>query len=173
MGLRGLALQSPQHVARIAPSYDTPPNSMTTFAQTFTKEITRLARRAVRDELASLKQTSLKQREQIAALRSELAQLKRGMHESARAQKKTAAIQAVAVGDKKIRYSAKNLAALRKRLGLSQEDFGVLCGVSAQTVYNWEHRDMRPTDDRLRTIAAARKLSKTDARAIVQPRARA
>lgn len=82
-------------------------------------------------------------------------------------------IQAVAAGDKKIRYSAKNLAALRKRLGLSQEGFGVLCDVSAQTVYNWEHRDVRPTDDRLRTIAAARKLSKTNAQAIVQARARA
>ena len=144
-----------------------------TFAQTFTKEISRLARRAVRNELASLKQTTLKQREQIAALRSELAQLKRSMHESARAQKKTAAIQAVATGDKKIRYSAKNLIALRKRLGLSLEDFGVLCDVSGQTVSNGEHREVRPTDDRLRTIAAARKLSKTDAQAIVRATAKA
>jgi transcriptional regulator with XRE-family HTH domain len=51
----------------------------------------------------------------------------------------------------------------RERLGLSQADFGNLLGVSAQSVYNWEHGETRPRDEQIAKIAALRAVGKREA----------
>src|SRR5512144_2033105 len=42
------------------------------------------------------------------------------------------------------RFSPRSLKAQRKRLGLSANLYAKLVGVTAQTVYSWEHRQSRP-----------------------------
>ena len=65
----------------------------------------------------------------------------------------------------KHRFSAKRLAAHRRRLGLSAADFGRLLGVSAQSIYNWEEGKARPLARHMPAIAGLRTLSKTQAAA--------
>jgi transcriptional regulator with XRE-family HTH domain len=63
----------------------------------------------------------------------------------------------------RLRFVAKGLRTHRERLGLSQTDFGRLLGVSAQTIYNWEHEVARPRDEQITKIAAVRGLGKREA----------
>jgi DNA-binding transcriptional regulator YiaG len=59
-----------------------------------------------------------------------------------------------------VRFSAKGLASQRQRLGLAAAEMGLLLGVSAQTVYNWEAGKSRPRQQQLAAIAALRGLGK-------------
>ena len=65
----------------------------------------------------------------------------------------------------KIRFSAKSVAAQRKRLGISAADFGKLIGVSGQTVYAWEQGVSRPRKAQLAAFVAIRGVGKTEAKA--------
>ena len=53
----------------------------------------------------------------------------------------------------------------RERLGLSADDFGKLLGVSAQSIYNWEHENARPRAEQLANVAALRGIGKREAKA--------
>jgi DNA-binding XRE family transcriptional regulator len=63
------------------------------------------------------------------------------------------------------RFSAKGLASLRQRLGLSAADCGLLVGASSQSIYNWEEGKVRPRAKHLPAIAALRSLGKREATA--------
>jgi DNA-binding transcriptional regulator YiaG len=65
----------------------------------------------------------------------------------------------------KVRFVAKGLVSLRKRLGLSATDFGRLVGVSGQSVYAWESKKATPRKAQLASIAALRNMGKREARA--------
>jgi DNA-binding XRE family transcriptional regulator len=62
-----------------------------------------------------------------------------------------------------MRFSAKGLQSHRSRLGLSASEFGKLLGVSAQTIYNWEHEAARPRDEQLGKLAGLRGIGKREA----------
>ncbi|HSN56233.1 MAG TPA: helix-turn-helix transcriptional regulator [Candidatus Sulfomarinibacteraceae bacterium] len=66
--------------------------------------------------------------------------------------------------DAVVRFSPKWVAADRKRLGLSADDYGRLVGVSGQTIYAWERGTSRPRDERLAAWAAVRGIGKRAAR---------
>lgn len=66
-------------------------------------------------------------------------------------------------GGAQVRFSAKGLRSLRKRLGLSAEDFGRLLSVGAQTVYNWEQEKTSPRPAQIPVIASLRKIGKREA----------
>ncbi len=61
------------------------------------------------------------------------------------------------------RFSVARMVALRKRLALSAAEAGLLLGVSALTVYNWE-KGTKPRAAHLPAIAGLRALSKAQAR---------
>ena len=63
----------------------------------------------------------------------------------------------------RVRFVAKGLRSQRSRLGLSAADFGKLLGVSAQSVYNWEHDVARPRAEQLSKLAALRTIGKREA----------
>ena len=62
-----------------------------------------------------------------------------------------------------IRFSAKGLAAQRKRLDLSVVAVAKILGVSSQSVTNWESGKTRPRASQLAAIAALRKMGKKEA----------
>jgi DNA-binding XRE family transcriptional regulator len=62
-----------------------------------------------------------------------------------------------------LRFRAGGFASLRKKFGMSAEQMGKLIGVSAQSVYHWEAGKSRPRASQLSAIAAARKLTKSEA----------
>jgi DNA-binding transcriptional regulator YiaG len=65
----------------------------------------------------------------------------------------------------KVRFAANGVIAQRARLGISAADFGKLIGVTAHTIYKWEHATSRPRRAQLAAFASVRRLSKTEARA--------
>ena len=66
---------------------------------------------------------------------------------------------------KPARFSTKGLRVQRERLGLSAENFGKLLGVSAQSIYHWEHEKARPRAEQVLKVAALRGIAKREAEA--------
>lgn len=143
---------------------------MPNLSQVLKQEIARIARKELRSELQTLKSAASKYRGEIAALKRQVAALTHRLTESARlARMSTRIASAAANGDDttKVRFSGKNLVALRRRLGLSRRTLGILLGVSEVTIYNWETKSGRPKQEHMVRIVAARALTKKQALAIV------
>ena len=141
---------------------------MPNIASVLKAEISRVARKEVRGETASLKKAAGIARSDIAALKrwvqdleQELRRLHRGLPKAEAPA--TAPAPAPAPDFSKFRFSAKGLASQRKRLALSAEDCGLLVGASGQSIYNWESGDARPRPKHLEAIAGLRKLGKKEA----------
>jgi DNA-binding transcriptional regulator YiaG len=64
-----------------------------------------------------------------------------------------------------LRFSAKGLAAKRRRLGLTAAEMATLLGVSAQSIYKWEEGKARPRASQLPVIATVRNMGKREATA--------
>src|SRR4051812_6795655 len=94
-------------------------------------EISRVARKEIRAEVLALRKASTRHRSDIAELKRRIAQLERlAVQPGKISRKKDVGLPVDAAGTTATRYSAKNLAALRKKLDLSAADFGLLLGVS-------------------------------------------
>jgi DNA-binding transcriptional regulator YiaG len=132
-------------------------------ASVLKSEISRVARKEVRSEIESLKKASSQYRSEIAALKRRALQLERLVTQLNKSGRMRAVAAAADEPATVLRYSGKNLAAQRKRLGLSAADFGLLLGVSGASIYKWEEGSTRPRASQMPGIAAVRKLSKPDA----------
>jgi len=125
-------------------------------------EISRLSRKEVRRHSAPTTKATTRHRHQIAALNRKVTQLERVLVMLARKLPSTS--QAAASGAApKYRFVAKGLQSHRNRLGMSAADFGKLVGVSAQSVYNWEHGQSVPRRGQLAKLAALRAIGKREA----------
>lgn len=138
---------------------------MPNIASVLKEEITRLARKELRNETEKLKKASAAHRSEIAALKRRVDALEK---QQARASRKGAAKEASTEASTevtKVRFGAKGLATKRQRLGFSAAELGAILGVSAQTVYNWEAGKSKPRQQQMAAIAALRKMGKKEARA--------
>jgi DNA-binding transcriptional regulator YiaG len=126
-------------------------------------EITRLAIKVVKQHLAPQQKASADHRRHIAALKREIAALKKLATSTAKATKTLPAKPAADGTSTKMRFQAKGLRTLRARLALSAGDFGKLAGVSGQTVYNWEQEKAEPRQAQLAGLAALRGIGKREA----------
>lgn len=142
---------------------------MAKLATLLTSEISRVARKELRGEVAALKKTLAVHRAEIAALKRRAQALEHELRRVGKAVPKPAAAPALDLADDgrspARRFSAKGLAAQRRRLGLSAHDCGRLVGASAQSVYNWEEGKVRPQARHLAAIAALKALGKKTAAA--------
>ncbi len=143
------------------------PNIMTALKS----EISRLARKEAKLVVAPVKKASANYRGLIAGLRKQIDAL----------QTEVAALKRAAPKDEKALADArepagrfwitgKGVRALRKRLGLTQAQFGKLVGVSVPTVVNWEGTDGKVEIRRKATVArlqAIRGMGKRQAAEIV------
>lgn len=134
---------------------------MPNIASALKEEITRLARKELRNETEKLKKASATYRSEIAALKRRVDALEKQL---VQVRKKTA-VKEVPADVAKVRFSAKGLATKRQRLGLSAADLGVILGVSGQTIYHWETGKGKPRQQQLAALAALRKMGKKEARA--------
>lgn len=142
---------------------------MPNIATVLKAEITRLARKEVREEGDALKKVASSQRAEIASLKrrvrdleSVVKRLARGhAGEAVRARRSVAqAPDDAAEGG--LRFRAQGMASNRKRLGLSAADFGLLVGATGQSVYSWEAGKAKPRADALAAIAALRGIGKRE-----------
>jgi len=83
-----------------------------------------------------LKKTVADFKKRIAALESEIKRLK-SLHKIIEKPKVDPKVA------EKARFTSKSIVKLRNKLGLTQEEFGKLIGVSSQNVYALEHKEGR------------------------------
>ena len=129
-------------------------------------EITRLAKKVLKSQVAPLQANSAAHRRHIAAMKRQINALEK---EVARLRKGTR-VAPSSTGDdagedsaQSLRFQAKGLRSLRARLGLSAEDFGKLIGVSGQSVYNWEAEKTVPRRAQLQSLSRLRGIGKREA----------
>jgi DNA-binding XRE family transcriptional regulator len=127
-------------------------------------EISRLSKRVVRENLSAIQSATSSHRKQLASLKKQVADLEREIATLRRLAPKPA-LKPVVDDSKSHRFNASGLKSLRRRLGLSAEDFGRLIEVSAQSVYNWESKKTVPRPTQIAAIADLRGLGKKEARA--------
>jgi len=136
---------------------------MPNLAVTFKQEITRLARREIRSQTQGLRKASAQFRRDIAGLKRATSKLQSEVARLERQVGNGAAPKIAEAEPTRIRYSAKSVVAQRSGLGISAADFGKLVGVTAHTIYKWEHGTSRPRKAQLAAFAAIRGLGKTAA----------
>jgi len=135
---------------------------MPNLASTLKAEISRLARKELRAHLTPAKRAATQHRKDIAMLKRQLRA----------AERKIAALSRTGVRESDesdepdelmgTRFSVRSVKAQRRRLKLSAAEFGHLLGVSAQTVYNWEHGKARPAKTQFAALVAARSLGRRE-----------
>ena len=138
---------------------------MPNIASALKAEISRIARKEIRVETTALKKAVAIYRTEIAALKRRAQSLEKQLRGVGRQVPRSEAPAETTDSSPKLRFSAKGLAAQRKRLGISARECGLLFGTSAQTIYNWEEGKARPRAKHLAAIAALRGLGRRDARA--------
>lgn len=128
------------------------------------QEIARLSRRELRSEVEATKKASAQYRRHIATLRRQVAALERQVALLARRVGNGAAAP-TSEAQTKFRFVAKGLKSQRARLGLSASEYAKLLGVSAQSIYNWEHGHASPRTAQVAAMARLRGIGKREARA--------
>lgn len=136
---------------------------MPNIAVTFRQEITRLARREIRSQTQGLRKASAQFRKDVAELKRNNAKLKSEVARLERRVGKDVAPQITEVDLAKVRFAAKSVVSQRKSLGISAADYGKLIGVTAHTIYKWEHGAARPRRAQLTALASIRRLGKREA----------
>jgi len=126
-------------------------------------EISRVARKELRGETQALKKSISQYRTQIADLKRRTQALEQQVRKLGKSAGKAAPqAEEAEGGGRQIRFSAKSLAAQRRRLGLSAAALARLLGVSALSVYKWEGGNTRPRAKQIEAIAALRGMGKRE-----------
>ena len=142
---------------------------MPNIASVLKAEITRLARKEVRDASDSLKKAVGAHRTEIATLKRRVQSLESALKRHNKGQRVSAAqgepVAPKPAGDAAAsgrRFSAKGMATNRKRLGLSAADFALLVGTTGQSIYAWEAGKSTPKPAAVAAIAALRGIGKRE-----------
>ncbi|MGA2620780.1 MAG: helix-turn-helix domain-containing protein [Thermoguttaceae bacterium] len=138
---------------------------MPNIAAVLKDEIRRLAKREIKANTSSTKQAVAQYRRDIAKLKRQV-QAQQKEVDFLKAQERKRLGQPQAQGEEElegVRFSARSVHAQRQRLGLSQQDYAKLVGVSPMTIYNWESGNSRPRSEQLAALVAVRKLGKREA----------
>lgn len=157
--------------------YDAP---MTTFADSLKKEIARVARKELRDEIAALRKASAFQRSEIAALKKQLKAVQMQVNKLGKVKVRTQAVGVEQASDqivtpiqpkgkpgRKVVFTAERLKAQRARLRFTQEQMAKLLDVSALSIWKWESGGALPRASRVPQILQRLALGKREAQNLV------
>jgi DNA-binding transcriptional regulator YiaG len=133
---------------------------MPNLAALLKSEISRLAKKEVRKEVLPLRKVAAGYRREIAQLKRTLASLQRTTKQLAKP--RSSSVVSVRA-ERSVRFVAKGLVSLRKRLGISADQMARLLGVSMQSVYNWERKKATPRKEQVAAIVALRGIGKKEA----------
>ena len=138
---------------------------MTSIATLLKSEITRLARKEIRAEIASLKKASASYRGEIAALKRQLKEVERALRQATKANAASRTLRPTkdVTAVQETKFSARRLKAHREKLGFSAKDYGLLVGASGLSIYKWEDEKSAPRAKFLPALAAVRQLGKREA----------
>ena len=152
---------------------------MTTFASTLKKEIARVARKELREDLDGLRKLTAGLRHEVATLKRELRDTQSQLRAARQAQEKSlrqlaqggsaplaapagGAAEAPRRGGRRASFSAERFKAQRERLGLTQKDMASYLGTSPLSVWKWESGQVTPRARFLPAILALRSQGKRE-----------
>ena len=146
---------------------------MPNIATVLKAEISRLARKELREESESLKRAVSLQRKEIASFKARIQALEKIVQRLGKSSATPRAGPRVRAQERLVesaapeglRFRAKGMASNRKRLGLSAADFALLVGTTGQSIYAWEAGKAKPRADSLKAIAALRQMGKREVEA--------
>ena len=133
--------------------------------QSLKAEIQRISRKEIKSSVGPIRASAVALKRTAAGLKKRIAALEAANRRLLSFQKATQE-QQPAGAIPKVRLTAKNIKAFRGKLGLSQEMFGKLIGVSSQNVFILEHKEGR-LNVRKKTLAnilAIRGIGKREAK---------
>lgn len=145
---------------------------MANIASVLKEEITRLARKEIRQETESIKKASAQYRSEIAALKRHTAKLEQQvtrLEKNITKQKPVDEPKPDVASN--VRFTAKGFKTLRQRLGISAADTGRLLGVSGQTIYSWETGSSSPRKQQMANIVILRGMGKKEVEALLHAHA--
>jgi DNA-binding transcriptional regulator YiaG len=130
------------------------------------EEICRLARKEVNKALSPLRTASGQLKRALIDLKRRLAALEKiAVQLEAEANARRREMLAPDPDEvKTARFGPKNITKLRKKLGLSQRDFGLLADVAVGTVYLWEKGKAAPRGRTKTALVEMRKIGRREAR---------
>jgi DNA-binding transcriptional regulator YiaG len=117
---------------------------MPNIAKLLKDEIQRIAHKEIKVSASELHKNNVSMKRTLAELRKELAAMKIQVRQLIKIQGKQQKAEpevATEGAAEKLRFSAKGIRALRRKLKLSQADFAKLVGVSSLAVYQWERKE--------------------------------
>ena len=126
------------------------------------QEITRLARKEVNARTKAIRKANAQYRRDIAQVKRQVAALSKQVAYLEGRERKRASKRAPEASTKGRRFSARGVKAHRGKLGFSATEYAGLVGVSAQTIYNWEHGKSKPREEQLGALVAVRALGKRE-----------
>jgi|WetSurMetagenome_2_1015567.scaffolds.fasta_scaffold31534_1 DNA-binding transcriptional regulator YiaG len=103
-------------------------------------EISRISRKEVKSSVNPIRTTNISLKKSLAELKRKLSVLE-AKHKRLLSHAKIASPKVLDENEKKARITSKNIKSLRSKLGLSQNDFAKLIGVSTQNVFALEHKE--------------------------------
>ena len=159
---------------------------MANLANALKEEISRLARKEIRQQTAVAAKTTAQCERDIAALKRQVEDLQRKLaalrapesSKAASTRKKASSKPAAKRSEGKAapragstsakqslraRFSPKSLKANRERLGLSADNYGKLVGVSGLSIYNWEQGKARPRETSIEALLKIKGIGKREA----------
>ena len=142
---------------------------MPNIASVLKSEIERIARKEIRAQIESLKKSVSSHRTEIAGLKRLVHSLEQELRRFGKSLPKEAPAAAESTS-KSVRFSAADLAAQRKRLGLTINGCALLLGTAGKSIYRWENGKAQPREAYWPSIAALHTLSKEQAAEVVAAR---
>jgi DNA-binding transcriptional regulator YiaG len=144
---------------------------MNSIARLLRETIERSVKKQVRSETRALRKASARHRKTIAELSTRLREMERELSVT-RKQQAAASSAGRHQEPGNLRFSAKGLQSMRRKLALSARECGMLLGVSARMIGQWESGLARPTGEQILGIAGIRSIGKREARMRVEEKIR-
>jgi DNA-binding transcriptional regulator YiaG len=134
-------------------------------------EITRLAKHEVRSVFRPLRRDVWGMKLKLSNLIKNFTVLDRLAKEISKAKSAEPKLEATPEEVKASRLTPERIAGLRKKLGISQREMGVLVGATIGAVASWERGKFKPQGDKKATLVALRKVRKRDVRKMLAEKA--
>ena len=127
-------------------------------------EIIRLSRKEIKSAVAPLKNTNTALKKSMVELKKKIAALESENRHLKSSQTITDGNQPSQEVPENTRITSKTITSLRSKLGLSQETFGKLLGVSSNAVFSMEHKkgQLKPRSSTLSKLLTLKNMGKRE-----------
>ena len=133
-------------------------------------EIMRLAKRQVRTVFIPLRREVRQMSVKLSSLSKGIASLNR-LAKELRLEEAKPKLEATPEEVKASRITPARIGGLRRKLGISQRELGILTGTSIGAVLSWEKGKFRPKGEKKAALVALRKLKKREVRKLLSQKA--